>query len=65
MDTVTEDYTALVINNTVQSNKIEDCVFWYKANPNRLPSNWKFGHPSAWEFNKERMDPNYHDPFIV
>jgi len=65
MDTVTEDYTALVINNTVQSNKIEDCVFWYKADPNRLPSNWKFGHPSAWEFNRERMDPSYTDPFIV
>jgi len=65
MDTVTEDYTALVINNTVQSNKIEDCVFWYKADHNRLPSTWKFGHPTAWEFHKERMDPNYHDPFIV
>jgi len=65
MDTVTEDYTALVINNTIQSNKIEDCVFWYKAEPDRLPSNWKFGHQTAWDFHHERMDPNYHDPYIV
>lgn len=61
MDQITEDYTALVINNRVQSNKIEDCVFWYKANPNRLPPNWKFGHPSAWDFHLERFNPTYQD----
>jgi hypothetical protein len=61
MDAVTEDYTALVINNRVQSNKIEDCVFWYRADPNSIPSNWRFGHPSAWEFSNDRMDPSYND----
>ena len=65
MDTITEDYTALVINNRVQSNKIEDCVFWYKAKPDRLPPNWKFGHPVSWEFNAERLDPSSSDPLIV
>jgi hypothetical protein len=58
MDTVTEDYTALVINNRVQSNKIEDCIFWYKAKPDRLPPNWKFGHPVSWEHNTVRYDPS-------
>ena len=58
MDDITEDYTALVINNRVQSNKIEDTVFYYKAKPDRLPPTWKFGHPTAWEFNAERLDPN-------
>ena len=62
MDAVTEDYTALVINNRVQSNKLEDCVFWYKAKKDRLPPNWKFGHPSAWAFHHSRFDPNYVDP---
>lgn len=62
MDAVTEDYTALVICNRVQSNKIEECVFWYKADPNRLPRNWKFGHQTFWEHNHERMDPQYRDP---
>lgn len=63
MDQITEDYTALVINNRVQSNKIEDCVFWYKAKPDRLPPNWKFGHPSAWDFHFERLDTNFQESF--
>jgi hypothetical protein len=65
MDQVTEDYTALVIHNTGQSNKLEDCVFWYKADPKKIPRSWKFGHPTAWEFHNERMDPQYTDPFVV
>ena len=62
MDGITEDYTALVINNRIQSNKLEDCVFWYKAKKDRLPPNWKFGHPSAWQFHLSRFDPDYVDP---
>ena len=31
MDQCTEDYNCLVICNGVQSNKLEDQVFWYKA----------------------------------
>ena len=65
MDEVTEDYTALVINNRVQSNKIEDCVFWYKAEPDRLPRNWKFGHPTAWEHHYARYDQSYQDPLVA
>jgi hypothetical protein len=62
MDAVTEDYTALVIRITGTSNRLEDNVFYYKArDPRKVPPNWKFGHPSAWEFHKERMDPNYSD----
>ena len=30
----TEDYECLVIDNKTQSNKIEDQVFWWKADPN-------------------------------
>lgn len=29
----TEDYECIVIKNNCASNKIEDCVFWYKAKP--------------------------------
>jgi hypothetical protein len=64
MDQITEDYTALVINNRVQSNKMEDCLFWYKANPNKIPPNWKFGHKDAWNFNNERFDPLYVDSVL-
>lgn len=31
MDIICQDYTALVIDNRVQSNNVEDCVFYYKA----------------------------------
>jgi hypothetical protein len=65
MDAVTEDFTALVINNRVQSNKIEDCVFWYKAKPDRLPPTWKFGHPLSWMHNDSRMDPNPTDSLSI
>lgn len=65
MDTITEDFTALVINNRVQSNKIEDCVFWYKAKPDRIPPNLKLGHPVSWEFNDARLDPTKTDILIA
>ena len=31
MDQITDDYTALYIDNTTKSNKLEDCIFWFKA----------------------------------
>lgn len=40
---VTQDYRCLVLDNTVPSTRIEDCVFWYKAKkrpPFRLGSQW-------------------------
>lgn len=64
MDAITQDYTALVINNRIQSNKFEDCVFYYKAKPDSIPPNWKFGHYSAWEFSNERNDTNFFDPIM-
>jgi len=33
MDACTENYTCLVLDNTVKSNKLEDCIFWYRAEP--------------------------------
>lgn len=31
LDQCTENYECLVVNNKVASTKLEDCVFWYKA----------------------------------
>lgn len=64
MDVLTEDYTALVINNRSKTNKLEDCVFWYKADPSKIPGNWKFGHPTFWEYNLERNNDNFSDPLF-
>jgi len=61
MDSITDNYTALYIHNAIQSNKIEDCVFWYKAK--KIPSEFKFGAPDFWRFHKQRYDPRYQETF--
>jgi hypothetical protein len=45
MDSCTENYECLVINNKVQSNKIEDQVFWYKAKE----SDFKMCRDDLWD----------------
>ena len=54
MDQITDDYTALYINNTGQSNKIEDCIFWYKAKG--VHENFKFGCSEYWNFHDDRYN---------
>jgi len=58
MDQCTQNYECLVINNTTQSNKLEDIVFWYKADAN-LP-NFRLGSPEIWaqslQYSKEKDD---------
>ena len=62
MDQVTDDYTALYIHNSSTSNRLEDCVYWYKANPDEVPSDFKLGSKEFWKFHKERYDKNYVNP---
>jgi hypothetical protein len=50
MDQCTQNYECLVINNTVSSTKLEDCVFWYKADPH---DDFKIGHPTVWKYNNQ------------
>ena len=57
MDQMTDNYTALYIHNATQSNKLEDCVFWYRAKP--VPKGFKFGAPDFWRFHRCRFDPHY------
>ena len=61
MDQITDDYTALYVHNTNQSNNLEDCVFWYKGTI--PPSNWRFGSKDFWKFHNKRYDKSYKDPF--
>uniref|UniRef100_A0A6C0HEJ3 DOD-type homing endonuclease domain-containing protein n=1 Tax=viral metagenome TaxID=1070528 RepID=A0A6C0HEJ3_9ZZZZ len=63
MDQLTNDFTALVINNRSTSNKLEDCVFYYKADLSRIPINWKFGAGSFWQFNHDRLNQNFVESF--
>ena len=50
MDQCTENYECLVINNNSKSNKLDDQVFWYKA---EARSNFKLGSQQFWELSKD------------
>lgn len=55
----TEDYACLVLDNTaVKSNRIEDCVFWYRARPDR---DFKMGGPLTWHYHSRVYNPRYDD----
>lgn len=56
MDACTEDYSCLVFDNTTQSNRIEDIVFWYKAD---LRNNFRMGSPMLWDFHSRNYNPEY------
>ena len=61
MDEITNDYTALYIHNATKSNKIEDCIFWYKAKI--PPKDFMFGCDEFWQFHFERYNEDYEDTF--
>jgi hypothetical protein len=46
MDQCTENYECLVINNNAKSNRLEDQVFWYKADEHEA---FILGAPEFWE----------------
>ena len=56
MDACTENYECLVLDNTSKSNKIEDCVFWYKA---PIRKGFKIGSPRLWEFHGKNYNPRH------
>jgi hypothetical protein len=62
MDQTTENYECLVINNNAKSNKLNDQIFWYKAEPR---PDFKLGSKEFWEISKnmgsDDEDENY-DP---
>jgi hypothetical protein len=53
MDSCTDNYECLVIDNSVQSNKLEDMVFWYKADSH---PDFKIGSREFWEMSKRLTD---------
>jgi hypothetical protein len=46
MDQCTQNYECLVIDNTSQSAKLEDCIFWYKA---EMHGDFRIGAPEFWQ----------------
>ncbi len=45
MDQCTQNYECLVIDNTSQSSRLDDCVYWYKA---ELHPPFRIGAPEFW-----------------
>jgi hypothetical protein len=56
MDSCTEKFGCLVLDNTSKSNRIEDCVFWYRAAEHQ---NFRIGSPAMWALNKKYFNPRY------
>ncbi len=52
----TNDNCCLVIDNTSLSDKIEDCLFWYKA-VNRKKGSFKFGSRAYWLYHYANTRP--------
>ena len=63
MDQCTENYECLVINNNAKTNKLDEQIFWYKAQPH---GDFKLGAKEFWDLSKdigsddegETYDPN-------
>ena len=53
MDQCTENYECLVVHNNAKSNKLQDQVFWYKAEPH---DEVKLGSRKFWEFGEREVD---------
>ena len=58
MDQCTENYECLVIDNTSKSNKIEDMVFWYKAENH---PDFTMGSPQFWQHHSSNFKDKYGD----
>ena len=50
MTACTENYEVLVLDNTSKSNRIEDCVFWYKA---KIHQNFRVGSAQFWSLHQK------------
>ena len=69
MDSVTEGYGCLVVNNLARSNKLEDCVFWYEA---EIHPSYTIGSREYWAKHNElivdddddRDGEEYYDPIV-
>ena len=64
MNQCTENYECLVINNNAKTNKLDEQIFWYKA---ETRPDFKIGSKEFWEMSKEINsddddDGNIYDP---
>jgi len=58
MDQCTENYECLVIHNSSKSNKIEEQIFWYKAEDR---GDFKIGNEAFWNLDNDSDDEDDDD----
>lgn len=54
MDALTQNYSAMYIDCRANTTNLSECIFWYKADINQIPRNWRFGADIIWKFAKQR-----------
>jgi energy-coupling factor transporter ATP-binding protein EcfA2 len=57
MDQLTEKYTFMIIQKGSQSNKLEDCVFYYTVSP--IKTKWKFGCKEYRAWDEQRRNKKW------
>jgi hypothetical protein len=60
MDQCTENYECLVIHNNSKSNKLNDQVFYYKADTH---NDFRLGSKEFWEMSKELTDEDQEEQY--
>jgi len=60
MDQCTENFECLVINNNAKSNKLQDQIFWYKAD---FHKDFKLGSKEFWEISKNMESDDEDDAY--
>ena len=58
MDVCTQNYECLVLDRTCRSTKVEDCLFWYKAD---AVHNFHIGDERLWAYHRSHYDPNHEE----
>jgi hypothetical protein len=56
MNACTENYECLVLDNTSKSNKIEDCVYYYKA---PIRKGFRIGSEAMWQYHQKNYNPKH------
>jgi hypothetical protein len=60
MDQCTENYECLVINNNAKSNKLQEQVFWYKADAH---NDFRLGSKEFWELSKDMQSDDEEEKY--
>jgi len=53
MDNCTENFECLVIHNAAKSNRLDEQVFWYKAEQH---PDFRIGSPLLWQYSSDHFD---------